>query len=87
MSYMPDMVGARGIRIVLCMGKWLMKSPLAQLLLAEQDTGVTEHMTQVLGHTKVVFYHKVSADLDSGFCYLVEVADFVKLEPVEVADI
>lgn len=43
-------------------------------------------MTQGSGHDEDAFYQIVCADFDSGFCYLVEVADSEKLESVEAVD-
>lgn len=44
-------------------------------------------MIQGSGHDGHTLYQIVYADLDSGFYYLVDVADSEKLEYVEAADI
>ena len=43
-------------------------------------------MTQGSGHDKDAIYQIICADLDTGLCYLVEISNSEKLEPVEAID-
>lgn len=47
---------------------------------------VTKHMIHGSGQTENASYHNVCPDPDSGLCYLMKVADYEKLEPVEAID-